>query len=447
MADTVTSIFFFPGMPGTDFLVSETRHCPLDCLSLFFLLDRCDAHGASGFIPMTLPLGADDPCLGHACSSASGGGVADDNECLHPLREAFASNLSSVFLASTDGRSEQLDGTGIWLPPGFPHGASHVVSASDHVDRQLLTPLTRPFSTSRRFNNMLSRSAVTEDILPLFAILRHACNKNGSKCSLDEGTDVSSLTVPALFGALVDLMSEVVQGCAEFPPSAGESGKIDGFEGLFRLISTQMFPDAAFEDHLTASHIRLLSSSAVGTTRRESAYWLALNQLLPLATPVFLSPVGSPTAWLSLILHNGSLTVGSNPPVDGVPPLSSIGISYAVDPSAASETSIGAVVVVHSASCDWSPPSGPGHHDGIDCTSCRNARRIQADDDGSVSSDEGGSYSTSSSADAVYERTMSSLMDKRDLSLQHCVRELCRRSLSNPDSVAGLSSRSVGAQW
>jgi hypothetical protein len=299
------------------------------------------------------------------------------------------------------------------------------------VDRQLLTPLTRPFSTSRKFNNVLSRPAVAGDMLSLYGVLRCACHADGRQFALDEGGDISSLSALDLFAAVVDLMSEVVSGTAGIQQSAGDSGKLDGFEGLFRLISTQMFPHAIFEDHLTAPHIRSLSSPEAGSSRRERDYWLALNQFLPLVTPVFLSPVGSPTVWLSLIMHNGSLTIGSIPPVDGVPPLSPFEFPYEVAPSAAPLTSIGGIVVLHCTACDWI--SGCQDHQGINS------------DDGSISSDD--SSSCSSRSDASPQRLRPSLLAHRNSAMQHCVRELCRRSLSTPDSVAGLSSRSIGAQW
>lgn len=389
------------------------RHS-LASLALFSPIERCDIPGSFGFVPMTLPLGADEPSVPAAMSASSL--VARRGET-NPLEDLISANVMSVLASARDEAAPQIGGSGKWLPRGFPHGATHVMCLSNSVDRCLLTPLMKPFSTDRKWNNLRCRGTTKDDLLPLFRVLCDHSTGNGFSAS---GLDASgkSLSFPQLLSAVISLMDQFAwskkacsadsDGDSDIDATPGDF--LEGFEGLFRLVSLKMFPNVPLEDHLSAPHLRLMHTAMVGSAYREQLYWLAFNQCLRLVTPVVLSPVGVPTLWLSLLLRFGSLN--PSPSRAGDLPLLCFAQRAGSSGLTLCQTKSQTVVVTfHSGAEQWTPAPGDVSQDSLD-EHCGGG---------------GGPL-------------------LRDAALQQAVRALCRKSFLAPQSILGLCGRPAPAQ-
>jgi hypothetical protein len=263
-------------------IVSTTRQLSLGTTALFCALQRCDGPHGAGFIPMVLPSTANE-----ATSSSFSLGP----EKL--LEDVTTDAIVTLLVAARDGRLDQIGGDATFLPPGFAHNATRVMYGSQSVSRDLLTPLMKLFSSNRDWNNHMARIATLDDFESL--CLHY-------NVVIPEFTESSNSVITPLLSLVLVAMDSVVHQC---PPNDPDF-HLGGYERLFKTVMLGCCPELILEDHITGRHLNDMRSLPAGS-RREACYWLALNQLLPVFTPLFLSPVHLPSRWLLAIMQHGSL--------------------------------------------------------------------------------------------------------------------------------------------
>jgi hypothetical protein len=224
------------------------------------------------------------------------------------LEDVTTDAVVSLLAASRDGREPQLGGDAKFLPPGFPFNGAMLMYGGKSVNRQLLTPMMKVFSLHRSWNNHRARSAMPEDLFSLCAALGVA---NFPPSSAASSLDVSvgpSTAFGDLLCAVLRAMDRIVHHC---PPDDPDHD-LGGYERLFKKVALRCIPNTPMIDLITRQLYNDMRSVVRGP-QRESKYWLALNQIIPHITPVFLSPVNFPGRWLLAVMHHGSLAVSRSP--------------------------------------------------------------------------------------------------------------------------------------
>jgi len=260
-------------------LESRTSMATLATLALFIRLEHIASTSHEvAYAPMTLPLGAEDGM----------GGRGEDN-----IPCDTSNKVMSCLLSTAVGRVPQLGGDGIGLPPGFVPGVSYVINTGDSINRCLLTPMTRLFSTDPKVNNYHSRETTVHDLMPTLDSLREMENPRKERQSIDEG------------GAL-DCFISIIQCLDQMVDRACMREGEGPYERIYREISTKLFPDEEWEGFLCKGQIRELRAEKE-PEKREQAYWLALNCALGKITGVMISPVGDMSDWVGVAMECGGL--------------------------------------------------------------------------------------------------------------------------------------------
>ena len=263
-------------------ILSTTRQISLGTTALFCALERCDGPHGVGFIPMVLPSVANE------ATSANFSSQPDK------LLEGVTTDaIVTLLVAARHGRLDQIGGDGTFLPPGFAHNATRVMYGSESVSRDLLTPLMKHFSSHRDFNNHIARSATLDDFKTLALHLRVASH---------EVPEAANSVITHALSLVVVAMDRVVHHCPPDDPNF----HLGGYERLFKTVMLGCGPDVILKDHITGRHLNDMRSLVAGP-QREACHWLALNQLLPVITPIFLSPVHLPSRWLLALMQHASL--------------------------------------------------------------------------------------------------------------------------------------------
>jgi hypothetical protein len=263
-------------------IISTTRQLSLGTTALFCALERCDGPHGAGFIPMVLPSVANE-----ATSASFSVGPAK------LLEDVTTDAIVTLLVAARHGRLDQIGGDRTFLPPGFAHNATRVMYGSESVSRDLLTPLMKLFSSNRDWNNLMARSATLDDFNSLSSHLQVV---------VPEFRESSNTVITQALSLVVLAMDRVVHHCPQDDPDF----HLGGYERLFKTVMLGCCPDFIIDNHITGRHLNDMKNLSTGS-QREACYWLALNQLLPIITPVFLSPVHLPSRWLLAIMQHGAL--------------------------------------------------------------------------------------------------------------------------------------------
>ena len=224
------------------------------------------------------------------------------------LEEVTTDAVVSLLAASQDGREPQLGGDSRFLPPGFPFNGAMLMYGGNSVNRQLLTPMTKVFSLHRNWNNHRACSATPEDLSSLCAALGVGNLPPSSAPSSLDASVIHTPTFGELLCSVLRAMDRIVYQC----PPEDPDHNLGGYERLFKKVVLECIPDTPMIDFITRQLYNDLQSVAPGP-QRESKYWLALNQMIPHITPVFLSPVNFPGRWLLSVMRHGSLVVSRSP--------------------------------------------------------------------------------------------------------------------------------------